>query len=128
MFKNPFSFNGRIRRLEYGLSVIIYFVYIILEQMVLVGTAASSSAPISPVAAILFLLLFIPVLWFVLAQNAKRCHDVGVSGWWQLIPFYGLWLLFADGESGPNEYGDNPKGIGNHDFSFESNETNNSGQ
>lgn len=23
MFKNPFSFNGRIRRLEYGLSYIL---------------------------------------------------------------------------------------------------------
>ena len=27
MFKNPFSFEGRIRRTEYGLSVIIYAVF-----------------------------------------------------------------------------------------------------
>jgi uncharacterized membrane protein YhaH (DUF805 family) len=62
-------------------------------------------------AAIVALLLFIPMLWFVWAQGAKRCHDLGRSGWWQLIPFYGLFLLFQDGDAGSNEYGENPKGI-----------------
>jgi len=26
-----------------------------------------------------------------------------------IIPFYGLWMLFADSEPGTNEYGPNPK-------------------
>jgi uncharacterized membrane protein YhaH (DUF805 family) len=49
------------------------------------------------------------MIWFLWAQNAKRCHDRGNSGWYQLIPFYFLVLLFGDGEEGENEYGDNPK-------------------
>jgi uncharacterized membrane protein YhaH (DUF805 family) len=107
MFNAPFSFEGRIRRTEYGLSVIIYsIVYGILNAIVLSSSRGSGGAE-----AIILLIFIIPLLWFFLAQGAKRCHDVGNSGWWQLIPLYGLWLLFQDGEPGTNQYGINPKNI-----------------
>lgn len=107
MFKNPFSFEGRIRRLEYGLSYIIYaglcgFVSIMVTML---------GVPASGTATIVSLVLYIPVLWFMLAQGAKRCHDRGNSGVWQIIPFYHLWMIFADGDIGDNEYGPNPKGL-----------------
>jgi uncharacterized membrane protein YhaH (DUF805 family) len=41
----------------------------------------------------------------MLAQGAKRCHDRGNSGWYQLIPFYSLWMLFAEGDQQANSYG-----------------------
>ena len=56
------------------------------------------------------LLFLLPGLIFFWAQGAKRCHDLGNSGWYQLIPLYGLWMLFQDGIKGNNEYGINPKG------------------
>jgi hypothetical protein len=92
MFAAPFSFEGRIRRMEYGISLIIYYVAILL-----VPEIARESA----VAVILLL----PVVWFILAQGAKRCHDRDNSGWYQIIPFYVLWLLFAEGDSTINSYG-----------------------
>jgi uncharacterized membrane protein YhaH (DUF805 family) len=96
MFKAPFSFDGRIRRTEYGISLIIYFIsYFILLKL-------SYSVSI-------FGLAFIPLLWFFWAQGAKRCHDRGNSGWYQIIPFYIFWLLFAEGDLGENEYGSSPK-------------------
>jgi uncharacterized membrane protein YhaH (DUF805 family) len=51
----------------------------------------------------------------MLAQGAKRCHDRNNSGWYQLIPFYFIWILFGDSDTGFNDYGPNPKGIGNGD-------------
>ena len=100
MFKNPFSFNGRIRRTEYGISFIIYFVLYFFVEIVADGRTGVKS----------FFLLMIPALWFLWAQGAKRCHDLGNSGWWQIIPFYGFWLLFQKGMFGQNEYDEDPKG------------------
>jgi len=68
MFKNPFSFDGLIRRTEFGLSLIIYAVTIRIIN-VMVEQSSGDAA---------FLLLALtPLLWFLWAQCAKRCHDVG---------------------------------------------------
>lgn len=97
LFANPFSFHGRIRRLEFGLSYLIFlFVYIIVDGL----TGENEICG----------LLFIPLYWFLWAQGAKRCHDRGNTGWFQIIPFYGLWMLFGDGEPHENDYGTDPKG------------------
>jgi uncharacterized membrane protein YhaH (DUF805 family) len=103
MFQKPFSFEGRIRRTEYGLSFIIYGVGAGIAQVIAKAGGAAAVAFIA----------FIPLVWFLWAQGAKRCHDRGNSGFYQLIPFYALWMLFGDSEDGVNEYGANPKGIGN---------------
>lgn len=111
MFKAPFSFEGRIRRTEYGLSLIIYSFYLVFIQLIIGAGSSSSYDSNNGAAAFLYLILLIPGLIFLWAQAAKRCHDVGNSGWWQLIPFYGLWLLFQDGDAGANTYGVNPKSM-----------------
>ena len=111
MFQNPFSFEGRIRRTEYGLSFIIFVVARVIITLIAAGMVGNSySSDNSGVVALSFL-FSIPLVWFLWAQGAKRCHDVGNSGWWQLIPFYALWMLFQDGQPGANQYGENPKGI-----------------
>lgn len=101
MFEKPFSFEGRIRRTEYGITIIVAAIINVFLQLL----AASGEEA----GAVIYLFLLIPLLWFTWAQGAKRCHDLGNSGWFQIIPFYGLWLLFQDGKIGPNQYGENPK-------------------
>ena len=96
MFSSVFSYNGRIRRTEYGLSFIIY----IFAYAIIVGLVKASS---------LFALAYIPLLWFIWAQGAKRCHDRGNSGWYQIIPFYVFWMIFAEGEKNTNDYGNPAK-------------------
>lgn len=102
MFKNPFSFNGRIRRLEYGITYLICAFPIVVLNMSL----GLKSEEINP----LWLLFYLCLLWIVLAQGSKRCHDRGRSGWWQILPFYGVLLLFYDGQPFRNRYGVDPKG------------------
>ncbi len=109
MFKNPFSFEGRIRRTEFGLSFIIFVVARVI--ITFIAAAMSTNSYDNSGAVGIAFIFSIPLLWLLWAQGAKRCHDVGNSGWWQLIPFYALWLLFQDGQPGSNQYGDNPKGI-----------------
>ncbi len=100
MFENLFSFDGRIRRTEYGISIIIYSIIIAIINVIIESNRDAA-----------FLIIgYIPLLWFLTSQACKRCHDVGNSGWWQLIPLYALWLIFQEGNPGPNDYGNNPKG------------------
>ena len=97
MFKKNFSFDGRIRRSEYGISIIIYVVlYTVINEIIKEGNPGIAFA-------------IIPLLWFLWAQGAKRCHDMNKSGWYQIIPFYVLWMIFIEGDSFLNKYGDNPK-------------------
>ena len=103
MFKRPFSFNGRIRRTEYCLSIIIYWLW----YAVIIAMMETSEPSLG--ASLFVLISFIPMIWFLWAQNAKRCHDRGNSGWYQIIPFYVFVLMFGGSEEGSNEYGDNPK-------------------
>ncbi len=100
MFTNPFSFEGRIRRTEYGITMIIYVVAAVIIQLIAEATSD------------VVLLLFIPLIWMLWAQGTKRCHDRNNSAWWQLIPFYGFVMLFGDGNAYSNEYGADPKGRG----------------
>jgi uncharacterized membrane protein YhaH (DUF805 family) len=100
MFSNSFSFEGRIRRTEYGISFIIYLIIFTIVNLIIESNVEAS----------IIILVYIPLLWFLWAQGAKRCHDMGNSGWYQIIPFYVLWMIFADGEKGLiNKYGRNPK-------------------
>jgi uncharacterized membrane protein YhaH (DUF805 family) len=109
MFKHPFSFKGRIRRLEYGISCIIVASINILGNKL----ADRIANPItdSELNLLLVFIIGIPLIWFSIAQNAKRCHDLGHNAWWQLIPLYGIILLFGEGDNNVNKYGENPKGL-----------------
>ncbi len=103
MFKRVFSFKGRIRRTEFGLSYIIFLAWY------LVFVAVTEMNDVNPVLALFIILTIVPAYWFLLVQGAKRCHDRGNSGWYQIIPFYFLVMIFGGSEDGINDYGTNPK-------------------
>lgn len=99
MFRNSLLIDGRIRRTEYGITLIIYAIITLVIRNIAEGSTNAKY----------IFIFYIPTLWFVLAQSIKRCQDLGKSGWWLFIPFYFLWLLFKEGEPGENQYGENPK-------------------
>ena len=85
MFKAPFSFDGRIRRIEYFLSGIIGGIVSSIAWALGVGTfilgAASGSAGGSVFGLLIGLAAMIASIWFSLAQGVKRLHDLNKSGW-----------------------------------------------
>ena len=116
------DFKGRARRKEYWFFqlhslLLIYggtFALAFFEGFVTEGECFSGNG--DPVLAGLWLIvvslgLIIPNL----AVNVRRLHDVNKSGWWiliSLVPFGALVLLVfycQEGDSGPNQYGPNPK-------------------
>lgn len=78
--------------------------------------AAAGSAGGSLFGILIGIVAGIASIWFSLAQGVKRLHDLNKSGWLILIccvPIIGwvfsLYMLFADGTVGPNQYGEDPK-------------------
>jgi len=113
MFKNPFSFNGRIRRREYGVSWLVWFPAVFTAALVIgvVNDLVAFKYDTKALGGVFILVAIgVPALWFIIAQGVKRCHDLGKSGWWFCIPFYGFIVFFVDGDLGDNKYGLNPKG------------------
>jgi len=109
MFKSIFSFKGRIRRLEYGISTIIYSFSTAILKLTISSIAANNHTNSFSEYRLLFLLLILPLLFFWCTQGAKRCHDINKNGWWQLIPFFPFFLIFKEGDFGDNKYGKTPK-------------------
>ncbi|HWD87839.1 MAG TPA: DUF805 domain-containing protein [Mucilaginibacter sp.] len=102
MFKDPFSFEGRIRRKEYVITFLILYI-------ISFGLGYALGDGVEGIYLWLILILLAASVWIQLAQNTKRCHDINRSGWYQLIPFYTLYLLFAEGDKFRNQYGPSPK-------------------
>ncbi len=74
------TFEGRADRSEYW--------WFVLAQVLIVMGASILSEKLSGLAA---LALLLPML----AVTARRLHDIGRSGWWQLVYFVPLvgWLV-----------------------------------
>lgn len=101
------TFEGRACRSEYWYWVLFNaLVGIILGWIPYLGT-------------ILSILLILPSI----AVSVRRLHDIGKSGWWYLLSFIPIIGWFAmiyfcvlDSKPGVNEYGPNPKEIGNQEL------------
>jgi len=108
-------FSGRARRAEYWFFVLINALISGALGLIEWITGLAPNTESSVLAGIYSLAVLIPAI----AVTIRRLHDTGRSGWWMLlvfIPCIGLILLFfliQDSEQGGNQYGPNPKGIGN---------------
>ena len=115
MFKKPFSFEGRIRRKEYAISLllipIIFFGFSLIIWGISYVFKDIFKNVIEIISVVFSLIILILLPWFWLAQAVKRSHDIGNSGWWLLLVplYYGLILLVAEGEPRSNKYGEDPK-------------------
>jgi len=108
-------FNGRAQRAEYWYFVLFNAIISIVLTMLDAVFGTLSPSGIGLLSGIYSLAVFIPYI----AVGARRLHDIGKSGWWQLIaliPIVGAILLivwYATDSKEDNQYGPNPKGTKN---------------
>jgi uncharacterized membrane protein YhaH (DUF805 family) len=95
------DFTGRARRKEYWMFILIYF--IINITLAVLG--------LDIISGLVAIGLLVPSI----SIAARRLHDTGRSGWWQLIvliPIIGFIVLIvflAQDSHDANDYGVNPK-------------------
>ena len=108
------DFSGRARREEYWMYTLFNVLAIIGIAFLsgMIGNATDSEDLMVIPIALYVLGVFIPSL----AVVVRRLHDQNKSGWYimvRFIPFVGgIWLivlLCTEGDSGPNQYGADPK-------------------
>ena len=124
-----FSFSGRARRSDYwifqlvsflvNLPFFLYFSDWIAECFE--TFFARGSLPEYPSSGwiLLWFLITIPLFFWGLSVQVRRCHDLGWPGWFVFLPFlcnkWGLFVFWGflecmDGQPGPNQFGPDPKG------------------
>ena len=116
------EFTGRARRTEYwtfiGSNIVAAIILAALDHglgLTYPVGAGPSFAALPTGFGVLGTVFVLAVLVPTLAVTARRLHDIGRSGWWQLIaliPLVGtvVLLLFcaSDADRGPNRYGADP--------------------
>ena len=97
VFQKYTTFSGRAARSEYWYFVLFVFIAImvlnILDHALFAG-ALEGEDSFEPLTLIFQLLILVPSL----AVGARRLHDTGRSGWWQLIniiPIIGFIVLIV---------------------------------
>ena len=101
------DFTGRARRKEYWLYLLFYFIFSVLVNVIDLSLGTIF------IGTIYSLALLLPSL----AMGARRLHDTGRSGWWQLLNFIPIigWIIlivfFVQDSEDENEYGPNPKAV-----------------
>ena len=116
-----FTTEGRLNRWAYFVKGIKLFLMSLLPY-ILMGISVAMLNARSEAANMLGLILLLPsfalIIPFMIASfmlGARRCHDLGHSGWMillGLVPYvnviFYLYILFCPGTKGPNQYGDDP--------------------
>lgn len=109
-------FDGRARRSEFWFFILFTAIVSAVGGALdaIFGIRSDTYGGTGPIQGLFQLILLVPTL----AAGARRLHDTGRSGWWQLlglIPVVGwiiLVVLFAQDGQPANQYGPNPKSLG----------------
>ena len=111
VLKKYATFDGRAHRTEFWMFVLVSFIVSLVLNIVdaIIGTGGDLGGGV--LAGIYGLVVLIPSL----AVGARRLHDIGKSGWWQLlalIPIVGVIILIVwfatKGHESENQHGPNP--------------------
>lgn len=104
-FRQYADFKGRARRKQFWMFYLFYVIFYVILGVI---DFMLASFILSSIFVLASLIPFISI-------TARRLHDTGRSGWWQLIalvPVIGaivLIVFLAQDSRDENQYGQNPK-------------------
>lgn len=94
-----FDFKGRTKMMDFWMFLVVYILLDVVLSIV-DGILASLLG-----FAILSTLFQLAILLPLLGIGARRMHDIGKSGWFQVIPLYNLYLWAQPGQNEANKWG-----------------------
>jgi uncharacterized membrane protein YhaH (DUF805 family) len=101
---------GRLRMLAFSFGALVLFMVV---GGILIGIGAALMGVVG--AIILAVIVIVPLVVLSIAISVRRLNDLNHSGWWVLLSFvpfvsmlYGLYVLFAPGSKGSNDFGAAP--------------------
>lgn len=109
------SIQGRIDRTTYWVysiiyvivfAILIYFIALLPKETTYSGFYYSEQP--SDFAYYALLIVQLVAVYLIFALQSKRAHDCGHPCLMTLIPFFGIYLLFKEGEPRTNQYGPQP--------------------
>ena len=109
-----FSSRGRINRLNYLLYNIALQIVASSAQFIFITALAFIAEDSAINGVILFILtsvLVIACIYSGICLTIKRWHDLNKSGWYTLLCLLiipAIYIIFAKGTDGPNQYGLKP--------------------
>jgi len=101
-FKHVLSSEGRITRTENFTILLILNIVSIICMTIFQDESSETS--------VVLRLAKLPLAYLAIMAGVRRCHDTGGSGLRVFIPLYAIYLLFAGGDKGNNEYGSDSRG------------------
>lgn len=121
VLRNAFRFSGRASRSEFWWWAL--FCLLFQVAILLIGSMGVAHGPYGGILGLVYLGSQVVFVVLQTTLTARRLHDIGRSGWWQLIgfvPIVGallmLWWSLKRGDSGFNRFGDDP--LGSPDATF----------
>jgi uncharacterized membrane protein YhaH (DUF805 family) len=96
-FSKYFEFKGRASRSEFWYFFLLYIIISIVAEFTI---NSSKSELIIILVAIASYGTIIPMI----SAGCRRMHDIDMSGWFQCIPFYNLYLWAQDNSSTQQSY------------------------
>lgn len=108
--KNYAVFNGRATRSDFWWFILILMLLLVLGLILDESMGNSIDGPVQPITGLIWLAHALPAFGI----QARRLHDTGRSGWWQLIALipFGAVVLFVfnvtASEENANAYGPSP--------------------
>ena len=112
VIRNYVGFSGRASRSEYWYWVLFAVIVAIALRILDTGLFPDSEVPV--LGGVFSIITLLPSL----AVAVRRLHDVDRTGWWLLIMFTVIGLIFPlliwscpKGTAGPNRFGPDPLAV-----------------